>query len=196
MTNSIFHNKEFELRGISVPEFILKSGNLIRIYIPNFDTKNEPLGFDLTIELIKCFQNQKTNFLWAKNYRQNTIAEFLNPLTVEKYLINKMRIEKLTAKRITEEIGIKLTDKFEHLSFTNKKALIIKTLFDQNDSIILDYYGVDAIGIRNLESLVNSEILKGKSAIAFDRLEFKADNEPYENIEPIKITVPNTVYKT
>uniref|UniRef100_UPI001F19ED8E hypothetical protein n=2 Tax=Flavobacteriaceae TaxID=49546 RepID=UPI001F19ED8E len=97
------------------------------------------------------------------------------------------------AKRITEEIGIGLTDKFEHLSFTNKKALIIKALFDQNDSIILDYYGVDAIGIGNLEKLVNSEIVKGKSAIAFDRLEFKVDYEPYENIEPIKITVPNTV---
>ena len=194
MTNIIFHNKQFELNGISIPEFELQSGNLIRIYIPNFDIKNQPLGFDLTIELIKHFQNEKPDFPWAKNYRQNSIAELLNPLTVKKYLINKMRIEKLTAKKIVDEIGIGLTDKFEHLNFINKKGLIIKSLFEKNDSIMLDYYGVDAIGIGFLESLVNSEIEKGKSAIAFDRLEFKADKEPYENIEPIKITVPNTAY--
>ena len=187
MTNSIFHNEEFEIRGISVPEFELKSGNLIRIYIPNFDSENQPLGFDLMIELIKHFQNKKSDFHWAKNYRQNTIAELLNPLTAEKYLMNKMRIDKQNAKRIAKEIGIKLTDKFEHLSFTNKKALIIKALFEQNDSIILDYYGVDAIGIEFLESLVNSEIEKGKSAIAFDRLEFKAKSESFENIKTIEI---------
>jgi hypothetical protein len=193
MTNSTFHNEEFEINGISVPEFELKSGNLIRIYIPNFDSEHQPLSFDLTIELIKYFQNKKVDFPWAKNYRQNTIAELLNPLTVEKYLNNKMRIDKQNAKRITDEIGINMTDKFEHLSFTNKKALIIKALFEKNDSIILDYYGVDAIGIGLLESLVNSEIEKGKSAIAFDRLEFKVESEPFENIKTIEITVPNTV---
>jgi len=193
MTNSIFHNEEFEINGVSVPEFELKSGNLIRIYIPNFDSENQPLGFDLTIELIKHFKNKKSDFNWAKNYRQNTIAELLNPLTAEKYLMNKMRIDKQNARQIANEIGINLTDRFEHLSFTKKKALIIKSLFEQNDSIILDYYGVDAIGIGFLESLVNSEIEKGKSAIAFDRLEFKADNEPFENIKTIEITVPNNV---
>ena len=103
-----------------------------------------------------------------------------------------MRIDKLKAKRIADEIGLNLTDKFEHLIFTNKKSLIVKALFEKNDNIILDYYGVDAFGIRFLESLVNSEIEKGKSALAFDRLEFKADKEPYDNIEPIKITVPDT----
>jgi len=177
MTNSIFHSKGFEISGISVPEFDLRRGNLIRIYTPNFNDENQPLGFDLTIELIKYFQNQKSNLPWAKNYRQNTAAELLNPLTVKKYLINKMRIEKQIAKKIAEEIGIGITDKFEHLNFTNKKALIIKALFEKNECILLDYYGVDAIGIGFLEKLVNLEIEKGKSAIAFDRLEFKADIE-------------------
>ncbi|MBF8149385.1 hypothetical protein ITJ86_05720 [Winogradskyella sp. F6397] len=195
MTNSIFHNEEFEINGISVPEFELKSGNLIRIYIPNFNLENLPLGFDLTIELIKRFQNQKTDFPWAKNYRQNTVTEFLNPLTVNKYLINKMQIDKLTARRIAEEIGISLNEKFEYLSFKNKKALIIKACFEKNDSILLDYYGVDAMGIEFLENLINTEIEKGKSAIAFDNLQFANEKEPYENIKPIKITVPNTVLK-
>ncbi|WP_027394225.1 hypothetical protein [Aquimarina latercula] len=187
MTKTIFHNGEFEINGISIPEFELKNGNLIRIYIPNFDRKFVPLGFDLTIELIKRFQNQQPDFPWAKNYQQGTLMELISPLTVNKYLIYKMRIDKLKAQRIAEEIGINLKDKLGLLSFTNRKALIIKALFDKNDSIILDYYGVDTNGIGILESLVNSEIENGKSAIAFDRLEFKADKEPFQNIIPIEI---------
>ncbi|WP_299212620.1 hypothetical protein [uncultured Aquimarina sp.] len=187
MTNTIFHNEEFEINGISIPEFELKNRNLIRIYIPNFDRKYLPLGFDLTIELIKRFQNQKPDFPWAKNYQQATLMELISPLTVNKYLINKMRIDKLRAQRIAEEIGINLKDKLGLLSFTNRKALIIKALFDKNDNIILDYYGVDTNGIEFLEGLVNSEIENGKSAIAFDRLEFKADKEPFQNIIPIEI---------
>ncbi|MCD8445745.1 hypothetical protein [Tenacibaculum finnmarkense] len=193
MKNNIFHNKKFEINGIYVPEFKLKSGNLIRIYIPNFNFENLPLGFDLTIELIKRFQNQKTDFPWAKNYRQNSIIEFLSPLTVNKYLINKMSINKLTAKIIAEEIGISLNEKFEYLSFKNKKALIIKAYFEKNDYILLDYYGVDATGIEFLENLINTEIEKGKSAIAFDNLQYANKKEPYENIKAIKITVPNNV---
>ncbi|TPN86834.1 hypothetical protein [Aquimarina algicola] len=187
MTNTIFHNQEFKINGISIPEFELKSGNLIRIYTPNFDKKYMPLGFDLTIELIKRFQNQEPNLPWAKNYQQKTFIELMSPLTVNKYLVHKMRIEKLRAKKIVEEIGINLKDKLGLLSFTNRKALIIKALLDRNDSIILDYYGVDANGIGFLENLVNSEIENGKSVIAFDRLEFKADKEPFENIIPIEI---------
>lgn len=193
MPSSIFYNKQFEVHGISVPAFELRSGSLIRIYVPNFSAKNLPLGFDVTIELIKRFQNQEPHFPWAKNYRQNIVMEFLNPLTVKKYLVNKMRIDKAIAQRIAKEVGIALDEKFEHLSFTNKKALIIKTYFEKNDSILLDYYGIDAAGIKFLEKIVNTEIEKGKSAIAFDNLQFANTKEPYENIKPVKITVPNNV---
>ncbi|MDR6966210.1 hypothetical protein J2X31_000203 [Flavobacterium arsenatis] len=185
MSNIIFHSKEFEINGISVPEFNLQGGKLIRIYIQNFNLENLPLGFDMTIELIRHFQNQKPNFHWAKNYHQNNIVEFFYPLTVHKYLISKMRIHKLTAERIAKDIGVELTDRFEDLSFVKRKALIIKSMFEKNDFIMLDYYGVHLEGIGYLENLVNSEIERGKTAIAFDRLEFKADKEPYDNIESI-----------
>ncbi|MEP1490467.1 MAG: hypothetical protein ABJL44_12485 [Algibacter sp.] len=190
MTNIIFHNKEFVINGVSVPDFELKNGNLIRLYVPNFNTENSPLGFDLAIELIKRFQNQKPDFPWAKNYRQNTVMELLKPLTVNRYLIHKMQIDKRTTKRIVEEIGINLTDKFESLGFINKKALVIKAYFEKNNSILLDYYGVDAIGIKFLEKIVNSEIEKGKSAIAFDSLQYADEKEPFKNIERIKINTP------
>lgn len=129
MAKSIFYNKEFELNGVTVPEFELRSGNLIRIYIPNFGAQNQTLGLDFTLDLIKRFQSQKTDFPWTKIYRQNTVSEFLNSLTVSKYLIKKMQIDKLTAKKITEEIGIDLHEKFEYLSFKYKKGINYKSLF-------------------------------------------------------------------
>jgi len=189
MRNSIFHNKEFELNGISVPEFELKSGKLIRLYIPSVRI----IGFDLTIKLIKRFQKKSTNLPWAKNYSQNSILEKLFPLTVEKYLIKKKKIDKQSAIRIAGEIGVKLNDKFEEVGFINRKALIIKALFEKNNSILIDYYGVDAIGIKKIERIVNTEIEKGKTGIAFDLLEYVEEKEPFENIERIKITVPNNV---
>ncbi|WP_440880410.1 hypothetical protein [Tenacibaculum sp. C7A-26P2] len=189
MTNSIFYNKGFELNGISVPEFELKSGKLVRLYIPSVRI----IGFDLTIELIKRFQKKNNNLPWAKNYSQNSILEKLFPLTVEKYLIKKNKIDKRSAIRIADEIGIKLNDKFEKIGFINRKALIIKALFEKNNSILIDYYGVDAIGIKKLERIVNVEIEKGKTGIAFDLLEYVEEKEPFVNIERIKITLPNTM---
>ncbi|MDY8135435.1 hypothetical protein U0D62_07495 [Aquimarina sp. 2201CG5-10] len=187
MTKTIFHHKELEIKGIIVPEFDLNEGELIRIYVPNFNFENSPLGFDLTIELIKRFQNQKNEFPWAKYFQQSSISLLFSPLTVGKYLIKKMKIDKQTAKEIAEEIGIELNDRYEIIDFIDRRALIIKALFEKNESIIIDYYGISAEGIGKLESVVNSEIEKGKSAIAFDRLEFKADKEPFKNIIPIEI---------
>lgn len=190
MTNTIFHNKEFEINGISVPDFELKSGNLIRIYIPSVRI----IKFDLTIESIKHLQKNNANLPWAKNYSQNSFSERLFPLTVKKYLIKKMKIDEQNASRIANELEVGLNDKFERIGFINRKALIIKAHFEKSNSIIIDYYGVSALGIKKLEQIVNSEIEKGKTGIAFDLLEYMEEKEPYENIERIKITVPNNVY--
>ncbi|MCI3937100.1 hypothetical protein MQX03_07805 [Chryseobacterium aahli] len=192
MQNSTFHSENFEINGIQIPEFKLKSGNLIRIYIPNFNNENKPLGFDLTIELIKRFQNQKTDLPWAKNHQQNYFSSFLNPLTVHKYLMNEMKIDKVNSERIIDEIKLNPNEKYEHLSFNNKKILSIKAHFEKNEFILIDYYGVSAMGITFLEKIVNKEISKGKSAIAFDNLQFAHEKEPYKNIKPIKIALPTS----
>lgn len=192
MQKSTFHSENFEINGIQIPEFELKSGNLIRIYIPNFNNENKPLGFDLTIELIKRFQNQKTNLPWAKNHQQNFFSSFLNPLTVHRYLMNTMKIDKVNSEEIIDELKLNPNEKYEHLSFNNKKTLAIKAHFKKNDSILLDYYGVSVSEIEILEKIVNTEINKGKSAIVFDNLQYAHEKEPYKNIKPIKITLPTS----
>jgi len=188
MEDIIFHNKKFEINGIQIPEFKLYRGSLIKIYIPNFNNEKQPLGFDLTIELIKKFQKQKFDLPWAKRYLQNSILEFINPITVNKYLINKIKIDKEIAKRVVEELSLNPNEKYNNLSYNKTKILDIKALFEKNDSIILDYYGISAAGIESLETIVNTEIIKGKSGIVFDNLQFAHKKEPFENIKVIKIS--------
>ena len=118
----------------------------------------------------------------------------INVLGIKKYLSKKMKIDEQNASRIADELEVGLNDKFERIGFINRKALIIKAHFEKSNSIIIDYYGVSAIGIKKLERIVNSEIEKGKTGIAFDLLEYMEEKEPYKNIERIKITVPNNVY--
>lgn len=178
-----------KINGIFIPDFVLKSRTLIRIYVPSVQI----IKFDLTIELIKHLQKTNANLPWAKNYSQNSFFERLFPLTVGKYLIQKMKIDEQNALRIADELELGLNDKFERLGFVNRKALIIKAHFEKSNSVIIDYYGVSAIGIKKLERIVNSEIEKGKTGIAFDLLEYMEEKEPYENIERIEINVPNNV---
>ena len=162
-------------------------GSLVRIYLPNFNRENVPLGFDLAIELMNRFQQLNSDLAWAKNYRQNMIKEFFSPLTVKKYLAKNMQIEADGAREIADELGVELDEKIERIGFTKRKALIIKGTFQQKDSIMLDYYGVDAQSIRFLETVINLEIEKGKCAIGFDNLQYAEKVEPFENIIRIKV---------
>lgn len=189
MTNTIFYSNGFKINGKLIPGFELQKGRLIRIYIPNFDGDNKFLGRDLMFELIKHFQNKIPKSPWAKDYSQPRLWEFLSPLTVEGYLTGKMKIGKNRARELSQELQISLDHKLDHLSFATRKALIIKAYFVNHDFIIFDYYGVGAMWIRFLEDVVNGEIENGKSAIAFDNLEYTYENEPYGNIIPIKIAI-------
>ncbi|MBG6130986.1 hypothetical protein IWQ47_002456 [Aquimarina sp. EL_43] len=46
------------------------------------------------------------------------------------------------------------------------------------------YNAIDQMTLQNFQNLF---LKNGKSAIAFDRLEFKVDQEPFRNIVPIEI---------
>ncbi|MDH7912132.1 hypothetical protein [Winogradskyella sp. SYSU M77433] len=183
----VFRSPEFIINGIKVPEFQLEKGSLIRIYVPNFDYLGKPLDFDLTLYLIERFQKQIKDLTWAKNYHPNEIIEFLSPLSVKGYLVGKKKIKLKVARRIAEELMINLTDKYNQLDFEKRKALIIKAAFENSDFILLDYYACSALAIDYLEGVVNSEIEKNKSAIAFDVLQYAHEKEPFRNIKPIKL---------
>ncbi len=62
MSDIIFHNKPFELQRMKIPEFELRKGEMVRIYVPNFSKENEPLGGDFAHQLAEVFQKLNPNF--------------------------------------------------------------------------------------------------------------------------------------
>ncbi|MDO1452016.1 hypothetical protein Q0590_37450 [Rhodocytophaga aerolata] len=185
----------FIIRGYLIPPFELKSGKLIRIYIPNFSENNEILGVDLATELIEVFKQSrpekglivKESLPYAKNYAQNRLAEKLFPLSVQKYLTTNLKVPKEEAESIISELGIEPSRRLDKISFTERKYLTISGLYSSNEAIMFDYYGVDAMNIELVNRLIKSKVSKGKCAIGFDNLQYMETNEPFENVERLII---------
>ncbi|WP_024771853.1 hypothetical protein [Aquimarina macrocephali] len=193
MNNTVFHNKKFELNGVPIPDFELVSGKIIKVYVPNFDSENNGLGYKFCLHLSERFKNQNSELMWIKEYSETRFRKFLKPISVGDFIIDQLKTDYQTAQNISEYLELDFNEKVKNLILGKGKALAIKCNFEKYNMLIFDYYGIGASEIDYVERIVNSEIRKGKSAIIFDRLEFQRKKELYENIEPIKIKVPNAI---
>ncbi|WP_298516617.1 hypothetical protein [uncultured Kordia sp.] len=180
MSEITFYSKPFKIEGIQIPEIVLTKGKLVRLYVPNLIKKDVPI--DLKLKIINHFQN-KDHLPWAKNFSPDSFIEKFYPLTVERYLLKVMKLNKYKAIQAIEEIEVNFEDRFNYLDHIKKRALIIKANFLKHDVILFDYYAIGLLGAKLIENIVNTEIEKGKSAIAFDSLEYMEAYEPFANIQ-------------
>lgn len=67
MTSTIFHSSRFEFKGISVPEFDMESGKLIRLCVPNFDLKGNSLVHDFRYRLLSHYEKEIPKVKIAKH---------------------------------------------------------------------------------------------------------------------------------
>ncbi len=195
MTNPKYHSPQFEYKGIPIPEFDLESGKLIRLCVPNFDSIGNNLVHSFRYGLLNHFEKIIPKAKWAKEYKGSLFRRCMRPLTVENYITQKLNIDATKAKTISEYLELNPKEKVHKLTIGKSKALTIKCDFEKYDTLIFDYYGVGASEFDYLEQIVDAEIKTGKCGIAIDRLEFNQNNEKNKNIDRIKITVGNTVYK-
>lgn len=196
MTNLIFHSSDFEFKGITIPEFELKSGKLVRICLPNRDSEGNDLVRKFRLELLKHFEDTIPNLKWTKEYSETGIRRFLKSISVGEYISKNLAVDKKKAGIIAEYLELELHQKVKVLLIGKRKALAIICDFEKYDSLIFDYYGVGYWEFDYLQVLVDNELKRGKSAIVLDRLEFQIKEEVYENIDRVKITVGNSIYKT
>ncbi|WCO03597.1 hypothetical protein [Psychroserpens ponticola] len=194
MTNIIFHSPKFEFKGILIPEFDMESGKLIRLCLPNFDSKGNSLVQNFRNEIMNHFEKKIPKLKLTKDYSESGIRKFMKSLTVENYITEKLNVDGTKAEILAKNLELDSTEKLNNLTIGKNKALTIKCDFEKYDILIFDYYGVSANEIDYLERIVNAEIIKGKSGIAIDRLEFNQNEETNKKIERIKITVGNNVY--
>ncbi|MFT5916383.1 MAG: hypothetical protein ACI81T_002892 [Bacteroidia bacterium] len=186
MSEFIFHNKPFVIDGMEIPEFELRKGEMIQIYIPNFSLENKSIGHNLALQLAKYFNTKNSNLPFA-DYKPAKWQEFLFPLTVRNYLMNVMEIDLQPATQIAEECKISLDSTFMSIVHWDRKKLVVKALFEIHSTIVFDYYGIPYGKEAELTCLVKSELDKGKSAIAFDNLQYAFAKKPYNCFKPVYI---------
>ncbi|MBC3847036.1 hypothetical protein H8K90_11640 [Winogradskyella echinorum] len=194
MGNTIFHSPKFEFKGISIPEFDVESGKLIRLCVPNFDSKGNSLVQSFRNELMIHFEKKIPKIKLSKEYSESGFRKIIKSFTVENYITEKLNVDGTKAKIIAEYLELCSKKKVNNLTIGKNKALAIKCDFEKYDILIFDYYGVSVNEIDYLERIVDAEIAKNKCGITIDRLEFNQGDETNKNIERIKITVGNTVY--
>ncbi len=187
MSEIIFHNKPFELRGMKIPEFELRKGEMIRIYAPNFNKENKILGVDFANQLSEIFQKSNPNFVQSKTYRPSRWKEFFHRTTVEDFLTGELGLDEDATNHIVEKLSLQLDWKYTSLGTAHLKTLSILNYFKKNNLILFDFFGTDPEGANEICDLVATELEKGKSAIAFDNLQYADKNEPYESFKPIKL---------
>jgi len=195
MTNLKYHSPEFEYDGISIPKFDLEPGKLIRLCLPNSDAEGNSLVHRFRMGLLNHFERSIPKAKWAKEYKDPIFRKYLKPMTVENYIITELNTGSSKAKTISEDLELNPKDKLRDLVLGKRKALAIKCDFEKYNTVVFDYYGVGANDFEYLERIVDSEITKGKCGIAMDRLEFNQNTEKYTNIEQIRISLGNKVYK-
>ncbi|EDP69483.1 hypothetical protein FBALC1_05308 [Flavobacteriales bacterium ALC-1] len=196
MTNTIFHSPIFEFKGIPIPEFDVESGKLIRLCLPNFDSKGNSLVQNFKNELLNHFEITIPKIKWSREYSGSLFQRLMKSITVEGYIIKELKANRSKAKKIADFLELDSKEKVNKITIGKRKALAIKCDFEKYDILIFDYYGVSANEIKYLERIVDTEIEKGKCGIVIDRLEFNQNAELNKSIEQIKVTVGNTVYKT
>lgn len=191
--NSIAESKGFEIRGYWIPPFKLLPGKLIRIYIPNFSRLNEPLGFDLALELVDIFAKRNAvsgldiehPITYAKNYQYTFLKDYIFPITIKNYLVKKLKVDIKQANSILSYLLISPSQKLNITGYAEKKIATILGLFTRNQAVIFDYYGMSFLDMEQIGIALKQEIDKGKCAIGFDNLQYIEETEPYENFERI-----------
>lgn len=158
MMNTIFHSSKFIFKGIPIPAFDIESGKLIRMCIPNFDSYGNNLVHNFRYDLIYHFENIVPESKWSKEYSKSGILKLLKSITVEDYIIKKLKTDRRKAKSIAEYLGLDVKEKADNLTFGKRKALAIKCDFEKYQTLIFDYYGIGASEFNYLERIVDAEI--------------------------------------
>ena len=181
MSNAIFQSPQFNLSGISIPEFDLEHGKTIRLGLPNFDSKGNSLVHEFRFKLLKHFEKAIPEVKWSKEYATSGFRKLIKSITVEDYIMKELNTDREKAKYISQSVDLNSNTKLKSLILGKRKALAIKCDFEKHETLLFDYYGVDQKEFISLEQIVDIEIKKGKCALIIDRLEYNVQDKINNN---------------
>ena len=92
MTNLIYHSPQFEYKGIPIPKFDMESGKLIRLCMPNFDSKGNSLVQGFRYGLLHHFDKTIPKIKWSKAYKVPRFQNYMKSMTVNNYIKEKLNV--------------------------------------------------------------------------------------------------------
>lgn len=186
-----------ELDGYKLPEFELRGGYFLRMWIrtnplPNTTAKrytvfvkrlNSIFSGKEKVMAIKPEQH----FTAVKPIKDGFLTKLLFPKSIGQYL-NKRGI-KLNPSVITElaEFGLTPNEKIKTVDFRKLKLLEIHLSFKISNHVVFDYYGLGPVEEKILTKYAKQQVTLGKTCIGLDRLECISDLDTDSKIINIQI---------
>ena len=182
-----------EYCGYFIPPFDWQEGELLRLYVQIIPVVDGYCGYAFSQTLIKLFEKKlDLPGLWVKqavpfaNYiQQNKLSWIVNPLTVDRFLLKRNKIDAEWVNEIKSLLDLNGNEKIGMLGATVNKMLSICAMCTNDNQISFEYYGLDWMGTQKLNVLLEQLIKSGKSLIGLDNYYYYEKEESFEQIKPV-----------
>jgi hypothetical protein len=189
----LIENKGFKWKGFEIPAFTLNEGEMIRFWIQIIPTSDNISGYELARELKDILIKRKpitgltinTSVSFAGDIDENKMKNLIYPLRVAEYLKKKRKLNREISDLVMQKLQLKGQEKIIEIELMKRKQLSIASLYELENCIAFDYYGLDPTGEEKVTELVRDKVYEGKSAIGFDNLYYLTEKEPYDFIKRI-----------
>lgn len=179
----ILKKKQFHFKGFTIPEIELNKGEMIRFWVqkPPTEKSKEIWNLKLIAELVQYF-SLSVKVKLCPNRVKLGLWDFLKPKTILKYLNKTYSLNEKEALLLISYFDFSPNWKIKNLGHNDGLLFSILCQFQKENFVIFHYYVLSPESEIQLTKFVKSELLKGKSAIGFDDLNFKTKVIDSENI--------------
>ncbi len=167
----IIESEGIKIREFYLPPFVLKSGEIIVIYLYS-GGHCPPLRRELaniftgrvSHNNVKIIQPQT----FVERYTESKFKQLFNPLSVEKYIAKNAGKNNNIAEKLKDEAGVDKKKKVRLLSNKEQKLLALYTTLSNTKNIIFDLDGLGAPWAWEIYEIVKDNVKNGGSALLLD----------------------------
>ncbi|WP_370003238.1 hypothetical protein, partial [Winogradskyella sp.] len=183
----------FKINEYLVPEFSIEKGKMLRFWVEIIPKNNSDTDGYLVQKLIQ--KQIVNNFTKHKELKMFSCPDkikvgffdFLNPMSVDDYLKNKIDLDETKVAQILSFFTIKPHYIIRKMGYKDQKIFSIISSIESNDVVLLDFYGFSPQNEKALTNYLLAKLKEGKALITFDNLYFKEKGSKNIFIEDINI---------
>lgn len=175
----ILSSQGFKINEFKIPAFTLNKGEMIRFWveiIPKSEADSDGYwGVRKMQEVIKSIDHRENKITICPPRVRRNFLEHIKQTTIGEYFKNRCNLSRNETLDILKQFGVEPEFVIRNLGTAHQKVLSIAYMFQKNQVISFDYYGLSPSTEEQLTAFVKQELGKGKSAIGFDNLCYKTE---------------------